>query len=268
MKRLAGQPGSWGAGADPPPAFFALRTPLLPFDELLHLGAGLRAAALDAARIEGPGLAALEQALADDRRLIRGRLRDLVARPAVREALFLASPSLDESLPLWLADPESDRGQKVERTLCRYLPRMAGRATPFGLFAGCSLGTMVPAGQANFPAGEAAVPAASPSRLTLSGLSSYRRHTRLDGDYLGSLTEQLAQAPALQAQLYYRPNSSLYRIGGRLRYAEARLDGRSRSYLHMHANRVLRSAARAQELVLHDLLERLYASRLARARGT
>jgi thiopeptide-type bacteriocin biosynthesis protein len=37
------------------------------------------------------------------------------------------------------------------------------------------------------------------------------------------------------------------------------------SYLHMHANRLLRSAHRAQELVLYDLLARLYESRAARA---
>jgi thiopeptide-type bacteriocin biosynthesis protein len=41
------------------------------------------------------------------------------------------------------------------------------------------------------------------------------------------------------------------------------------SYLHMHANRLLRSAHRAQEMVLYDFLARLYESRAARAqRGT
>jgi thiopeptide-type bacteriocin biosynthesis protein len=37
------------------------------------------------------------------------------------------------------------------------------------------------------------------------------------------------------------------------------------SYLHMHANRLLRSAHRAQELVLYDFLARVDASRAARA---
>ncbi|MFN8586173.1 MAG: lantibiotic dehydratase [Candidatus Eisenbacteria bacterium] len=39
------------------------------------------------------------------------------------------------------------------------------------------------------------------------------------------------------------------------------------SLLHMHANRVLRSSQRAQELVLHHWLENAYAARLARARA-
>jgi thiopeptide-type bacteriocin biosynthesis protein len=35
------------------------------------------------------------------------------------------------------------------------------------------------------------------------------------------------------------------------------------SYLHMHANRLLRSSKRAQEMVLYDFLARPYESRLA-----
>lgn len=38
------------------------------------------------------------------------------------------------------------------------------------------------------------------------------------------------------------------------------------SYMHMHVNRMLRTAARAQEFVLYDLLHRLYESRAARQR--
>jgi thiopeptide-type bacteriocin biosynthesis protein len=50
---------------------------------------------------------------------------------------------------------------------------------------------------------------------------------------------------------------------GRLGVPMAELAG---SFLHMHANRMARSAARAQELVLYDLLNRHYASRAARQR--
>jgi thiopeptide-type bacteriocin biosynthesis protein len=44
------------------------------------------------------------------------------------------------------------------------------------------------------------------------------------------------------------------------------LEELAESYLHMHANRILRSAHRAQELVLYDFLGRLYES--LQARGT
>ena len=114
--------------------FFALRTALLPLGEFVHWAADL-AAPEAAARGQG-----LEEALAADRQRLRDGLRQLVARPAVREALFVASPSLEEGIDHWLQDPQGQRGQKVERTLVRYFSRMAGRSTPFGLFAGCSVG--------------------------------------------------------------------------------------------------------------------------------
>jgi thiopeptide-type bacteriocin biosynthesis protein len=190
-----------------PDTFFVLRTPLLPCEELHALSAGLEAPAFLS------DTAGLEAALARDRRRLRERLRAQLERPEVREALFLASPSLEQSLPSWYADPEGERGQKVERTLVRYLARMAARPTPFGLFAGCTLGTV----------GEQ-------TRLTLGPRRGYQRHTRLDGDYLGALCEGLLRAPGLAGSLRYSPNSSLYRAAGRLHYAEARLQDGARSY--------------------------------------
>jgi hypothetical protein len=139
--------------------FFAFRTPLLPFDALGSWADGLQApAATDEPE-------SLETALAADRARLRSRLAAWVTRPEVREALFVASPSLDDSFDLWLRDPDSERGQKVERSVVRYFMRLAGRPIPFGLFAGCSTGTL--GGQ---------------TRLMVEGRERYRRHTRLDMD--------------------------------------------------------------------------------------
>jgi thiopeptide-type bacteriocin biosynthesis protein len=195
-----------GAGCAPS-GFFAFRTPLLPFDELLAWGEGLAAPG----DLDDP--ANLERALEADKIRLRAYLRDVLARPEVREALFVASPDLDESLGHWLSDPESERGQKVERAVVRYVVRMAGRATPFGLFSGCSIGTL-----------------SRETRLVVAERGQYQRHTRLDMDYLFALAEALGRDPALRRALRYRPNSSLYRAAGRVRYAEARLSGKTRSY--------------------------------------
>src|SRR5262249_48370285 len=179
--------------------FFVLRTPLLPFQEFLAWGEGLSAAgALQ-------GSAGLDEALAADRAKLRERLRQIVARPEVSEALFVASPSLDDSLELWLREPESERGQKVERTLGRYFTRMVARATPFGLLAGCSVGKVD-----------------AQTRLIVDQRSSYQRHTRLDMDYLSLLTQSVVERPPLRASLLFRPNTSLYQAAGRLRYVESR----------------------------------------------
>jgi thiopeptide-type bacteriocin biosynthesis protein len=193
-----------------PFGFVVARTPLLPFAELEAWGGGLAAPAALAAGADPDRLRA---ALDDDRATLRRRLRAVVERPEVREALYVASPSLVAGLEEWRRDPEGKKGQRAEQALVRYLVRMAGRPTPFGLFSGCSLGRI----------GER-------TALGLAERGSYRRHTRLDMDYLFGLAEELGRDPALRAALDYRPNSSLYRSGGRLRYAEAQQRDGARSY--------------------------------------
>lgn len=190
-----------------PAGFFVLRTPLLPFEELSRWGEGLEAPRLP------PDAPELEAALRRDRATLRARLGRLLQRPEVREALFVASPSLYESLALWEREPESEHGEKVERSVVRYLARMAGRPTPFGLFAGYSVGEV---GQG--------------TRLRLGPRSAYQRHTRLDMDYACLLAEALARAPELRPHIPHRPSTSLYRASGRLRYAEGRLVKKARSY--------------------------------------
>ncbi|HEX6900129.1 MAG TPA: lantibiotic dehydratase [Thermoanaerobaculia bacterium] len=194
-----------------PADFFAFRTPLLPYEELEAWSEGLEAAAAagDPER--------LEEAVAADRQRLRARLATLAERPEIREAVFLASPSLHESLAAWQKDPGSKKGLRAERALVRYFYRMAARATPFGLFSGCSVGRVD-------------LQPGSPTRIAVAPRSSYERHTRLDMDYLFALCEDLVRDPAVREALIWRPNSSLYRAAGRLRYAEARLEGKARSH--------------------------------------
>ncbi|HEX2060772.1 MAG TPA: lantibiotic dehydratase family protein, partial [Thermoanaerobaculia bacterium] len=161
-----------------PSGFFVLRTPLLPFDELAKLD-----------------------------------LAAMLARPEVREAIFLASPDLDESIEAWRRDPQSERGRRIERALYRYVARMCGRATPFGLFAGCTLGRV-----------------ANETRLCLGPRSSYRRLTRFDTEYLLALCEEIARDRELRASLRFRTNTSLYRAAGRIHYVEANGHGDARGY--------------------------------------
>src|SRR5258706_4287259 len=156
---------------------------------------------------------ALEAAIEADRNALRGWLRDLLSRPVVVEALHLASPSLFEALDEWRRDPDSRKGRRAEESLVRYALRMAARATPFGMFAGCSVGRV-----------------GTVSRLQLAPQSSYRRHSRLDMGYLFSLAEELNQDHDLRRSLHYRPSTSLYRAAGRLRYAEARYSGKAVDY--------------------------------------
>ena len=113
------------------PEFFALRTALLPFRVLIEWADGVRA----------PGLvesAEFAEAVAGDMTVLGTRLHSYALRAEIEEALLVASPSTHEALVRWPATASEDR--RLERTVARYFQRMAGRATPFGLFAGCSVG--------------------------------------------------------------------------------------------------------------------------------
>ncbi len=187
--------------------FFAFRTPLLPFEEFLRWSEGLQAPKV----IEDSSN--LESALAADRMVLRGRLREVIGRSEIREAIFVASPDLDSSINLWLREPESHKGQRTERALVRYFARMTGRPTPFGLFAGSSVGTI-----------------GRQARLVVTDRTKYQRHTRLDADYLSVLIDKLVSDVSLRHIFEYRPNTSLYRMAGHYRYHEARLQEKVRSY--------------------------------------
>ncbi len=184
-----------------PSGFFQLRTPLLPFETFTSWAAGL--AVHDA--VDEPGR--LEQALARDRALLRARLQSIIERPEVRQALYLASPGLEEALAYWYRDPDSRRGQRVQRALTRYLARMAGRPTPFGVCAGVSTGTV-----------------GRQTRLCISGSGAYRRHTCLDAETVAALDDafrQLASGDGSgDSEPRYVANSSIYRVAGRVRYVE------------------------------------------------
>jgi len=187
-----------------PSGLVVLRTPLLPMEEIDAWRAGLQVphAAEDT----------LDAAIGHDRALLRERLREIVDRPEIADALFLASPDLSDTLEQWKRDPESKKGKKTEQALVRYFLRMASRPTPFGLFSGCTAGRI-----------------GDRTRLALAPRSAYRRYSRLDMDYLFALCEHLSRDPEIREELRFRPNSSLYETAGRVRFAETRVQGRIRT---------------------------------------
>ena len=169
--------------------FFVFRTPALPFADVFG-------------------------AIADsDSRITRERMLDLLDRSEIREALFLASPDLWDAIDHWRKDPLSDKGARAEKSLAKYLSRMAFRSTPFGLFAGCSIGRM-----------------GKETAISFSKREDYRRYTRFDNDYLTSLCEVITKDPKLRKGLVVYPNSSLYQTAGKLRYAESRSPEKNRTY--------------------------------------
>lgn len=185
---------------------FVLRSPALPAATLAALTDGLRsyAFAFDAVDPDVADAGEVAEAAAADHRTLAERLKGLLADPVIREAIYIASPNLDERVTAWLAGDDSEERSLVRSTLA-YVARMSTRSTPFGLFAGCTAGAV----------GDGA-------EFELSGPDAFTRHTRIDYGFLSGVLRRAVADPALQRELRFRPNSGLYRAGGRLRLAEER----------------------------------------------
>jgi thiopeptide-type bacteriocin biosynthesis protein len=198
--------------------FFVLRSPALPVDELLTLSAGLKAAELYPAKADSQ---CMERAWRADVQMLRDRLRNISQRPEIVYALFVASPSLQSGIEHWRRDPESKKGLQAERTLVRYFTRMCSRPTPFGLFSGCSVGKIVRESDADSPA------------LSLQRSDQYRICSRLDFDYLVTLTDCLRRDPAVAMNLRYSPNTSLHRLADGWHYVASRIVASGRTHRQM-----------------------------------
>lgn len=125
--------------------------------------------------------------------------------PQVQEAIYIASPVLYSELQKYLSGRITSIKEKhrIESALYRYISRMSSRCTPFGLFAGCSIGLIA-------------------SDNTKVILGDINRHTRLDMYFLCTLSQELSKLPYIKDNIRYYPNTTLYQIGKKYRYVEYR----------------------------------------------
>jgi thiopeptide-type bacteriocin biosynthesis protein len=143
----------------------------------------------------------------------RQRLSELLVRDEVREAIGIAAPQVLEGIALWLEAPKSERGRKLERALMGYVQRLASRCTPFGLFAGVSMGRI-----------------GRRTQLEIEGLERMRRKTRVDLGALSQLCERLMQSPEVRDAVRFRPNETAVVVGDRVHFVTARQQGEERVY--------------------------------------
>jgi lantibiotic biosynthesis protein len=196
----------WLMALDLTPAdFFILRAPHLSVDELRRW-ADDAVSPSSSSEAENP-----DAKIALDRARLREGLRALVARPAVREAVTIASASLSRRLAKWEANPDSKDGAKVEQAIVRYLGRMASRSTPFGLFAGVAVGRLG-------------------HQTSLTVAPEIQRRVRLDMGCVVAISEKLERDPVIRAHVRYRANPSMYESGGRLHVPALTAGEEGRSY--------------------------------------
>ncbi|SIT93969.1 lantibiotic dehydratase [Pontibacter indicus] len=153
------------------------------------------------------------------------------------EAVFWSSPVLYEQTVKMLQGDNRQR-ERVRISLKKYLIRASSRCTPFGLFAGCSLGTIT--GWRGEP-------------VLAAAAGSLRKAIRMDMHLLFTLSSLISRDPALVPLLSYHPNNSLYQVGDTYRYVEYELEQGVRSY-------------RLSSVEREELLARIFAAAAGGAR--
>lgn len=136
-------------------------------------------------------------------------LKEFCNQQVFKESIFLASPSLYDTMEKWLNGEAflNKKGQKklekLREGLLKYILRMTTRCTPFGKFAGFNTGEF-----------------SESTNVLLDEVCSNKYHTRFDMNYLVALAQNLSKKEEIQDKLLFYPNTSIYTIGHQLRYIE------------------------------------------------
>lgn len=159
-------------------------------------------------------------------------LKEICDNKVVQEAIFLASPNLHTKMIKWLNGELNDKKEikNLPLAIYKYLARMSSRCTPFGLFAGNSIGYV-----------------GAETNLTIPAAKDYRRVTRLDMNYLCSLTQDLTKREDIRESTIFYPNNSIYEFGNKLRYTE---------YYYKNTNRIHHIAAVDNSEYLQQVINR------------
>lgn len=143
------------------------------------------------------------------------KLKTVCKDKLFKEAIFLATPSLYYEIEKWLEN-KIERKKDVDKirfSILKYISRMSSRSTPFGLFAGNSVGSF-----------------SDKTKIKLSDKFHHSRHTRLDMNYLVALSQDLLKQKNIRDQVLYQPNSSLYEVGHQIRYIEYKYKNGKRNH--------------------------------------
>jgi hypothetical protein len=126
--------------------------------------------------------------------------------PILREGIRIASPELLYSLDKWKENPSGLSNKKrnnIELALLKYGARMSSRCTPFGLFAGCTVGNI-----------------ATETNIILEYPENFKRFTQFDMQFWVALLQELATRKEVRQHLKFYLNNSVYALGDFYRYVE------------------------------------------------
>ena len=143
---------------------------------------------------------------------IEAKLRKMYAVKDFQDAIFLASEELYKEMLKWLSNANIVAPDKLLISLYKYTLRMGVRATPYGTFAGISLGQV---NEKN-------------SSFIFDG--GQKKITRLDMSVSTQIASFLSNTKELKGSLQFHVNTTLYLVKGVYRYYKYRFYNGKKDY--------------------------------------
>ncbi len=158
------------------------------------------------------------QRLITDQESIDLELRD----PKVLEAIYVASPDLHSQFLSYKKGEKLDKKKedRLYRSLYKYFARMHNRATPFGLFSGCSVTKFGKIGP-----------------VIIDSTHTIKRHSRLDMHFLGQVVSNLEENLQLRPYLTFYPNSTIQHYDSNITYINFAYNGEKKEFTTNYADK-------------------------------
>lgn len=144
-------------------------------------------------------------------------LFETVETATIKSAIAHASPDLWNEFSRYKLNPNNFSEEKIhnlEIALLKYSARIASRATPFGLFAGCALG--------NF---------SNETKIVLENHKNHNLHSQLDMQFEATVIQSYLANKQVRNKLLYFSNNSLYEVGNFYRYVEYHYEKLKRNHV-------------------------------------
>ncbi|MDR6562160.1 MULTISPECIES: lantibiotic dehydratase [unclassified Arcicella] len=173
--------------------FYLLRTPLLSVDKLMEFN---------------------DKIIHGSKEALEENLRELFSEAILQEAIYIASPDFYAEFKKWFDGVNQNPSdvRKILLSLYKYYVRMSTRCTPYGLFAGCTIGDIQDSTDIRFAEN-----------------AKFRKSSRLDMNYVEEVAKLIVNREEIRHQLLFFTNSSIYQVADAYRYAECRVQHKKRS---------------------------------------
>ncbi|MEO8234717.1 MAG: lantibiotic dehydratase family protein [Flavobacterium sp.] len=158
---------------------------------------------------------------------------ETIEEPFFKEAIRLASPEFLGLLDKLKKNSQyfpSEKKKALVLTLLKYIARISSRCTPFGLFAGCTVG--------NFE---------RETNIILKSNNEFERFTQFDMQFWISFLKKIETENNFRQEILYYPNNSIYSFGDFYRYIEYKYKNKKRE----HAISALRKTDFLDHLLKH-----------------